>query len=87
VGSGYGQHFGGRVDGSDAPGRRQPCGALGKDAAATADIEKGKIGRRGSIGLGAVTGADKVVTERVHEMEEPRGAMRIPPVRGEGVEV
>ena len=32
-------------------------------------------------------GIDEVVPERVHEMEKTRGAMRVPPLGGERVEV
>lgn len=35
----------------------------------------------------ALTGAYEVVTERVHEMKKTRGAVGVPPVGGEGIEV
>ena len=34
-----------------------------------------------------MAGVDEVVTDRVHEVKETRGTMRVPPGRGESIEV
>jgi len=86
VGLRNGEHLGRRVDGGHARGAGEPGGALGEDPAAAADVEKAEVGTR-RRGLRGVTAADEVVAEGVHEVEEARGAMGIPPRGGEGVEV
>lgn len=74
------------INGRDGCCRLQARGRLGEDAAAAADVEVAeRWGRWG--GLRGVAGVDEVVAQRVHEMEEAGGAVRIPPRRGESIEV
>lgn len=88
VGAGDGKHLRRGVDGGDGARRGQAGGALGEDAAAAANVEVGEEVGGGAGGAnGALTGSDEVVAKRVHEMEEARGAVCVPPVGGEVVEV
>lgn len=34
-----------------------------------------------------MAGLDEIMAEGIHEMQQPRGTMGIPPCRGEGVEM
>ncbi|KAG7131630.1 3 like protein [Verticillium longisporum] len=65
-------------------------GRLGEDAAAAADVEiAGHGGRRRGrrVGNRGLAGADKVVSQRVHKVQEAGGAVGIPPRGSEAVEV
>lgn len=81
------------VNGRDVLGRGQPGRALGKDAAAAANVEV----RDGAVGAAVVeprrrvggleTAADEVVAQGVHQVQQARGPVRIPPLGGQGIEV
>lgn len=83
---GHGEDFRCRVDAEHAGGVWLARGALGEDAAAAADVEVAEArGRWGELrGKAAL---DEGVAHLVHEMEQAGWAVRIPPARGESVEV
>lgn len=84
----HSEDFRGRIDGCDMVGMQHACSALGEYATAAADVEVFELPGGGQrVGLRGVAGADEVVAERVHEMEEAGGAMGVPPGGREGVEV
>ena len=80
------EHLGRGVDGRDVRGVREARGALGEDAAAAAHVEVSELlGRR--LGVRGEAGGDEVMAERVHEVEQARRPVRIPPCRRELLEV
>ncbi|CRK14904.1 hypothetical protein BN1708_011308 [Verticillium longisporum] len=90
MGAGDGEDFGRRVNGRDRSCCGQAGGRLGEDAAAAADVEiAGRGGRRRGrrVGSRSLAGADKVVSQRVHKVQEAGGAVGIPPRGSETVEV
>lgn len=88
VGPGDLEDFWCGVNGRDGGRGGQAGGGLGENAAAAANVEVAEFAvgwERG--GLRGVAGADKVVAERVHEMQDARGAVGVPPLGGQGIEV
>jgi hypothetical protein len=78
------KHPGRRVDGRDRRCVRQARCRLGEDAAATANVEVPQLLRGGGL---RATPRDEGVTQRVHEVQQPRGAVGVPPARGQCIEV
>ena len=79
-----------RVDGGYGVGGGEAGGGLGEDAAAAADIEVFQpflVGVLAERDDGGEAGADEGVSVRVHEVQESRRTVGIPPGRGEAGEV
>lgn len=71
---GYGEDGGAGIESGDVGGVGEAGGAFGEDAATTADVE---VAGRGSW-RGDAAG-EELVAEGVHEVEEARGTVWIPP--------
>ena len=82
----YADDGGGWVDCCDAVSGSEARGRGGEDAAAAADVEVGEVWMRGWCCWWEAC-VDEVLAERVHEVEEAGGAVRVPPRGGEACEV
>jgi hypothetical protein len=80
------EDFGRRVDCGHGRGMWEARSAFGEDPAAAPDIEVPQF-LRGRAGGGGAAGVDEGVAQRVHEVQESRGAVGVPPAGGERVEV
>lgn len=77
----------GWVDARHSAGVREARGGFGEDAAAAADVEVSQPTAIRRAGAGGEAGGDEGVAERVHQVEEAGGAVRVPPGGGEAGEV
>lgn len=82
------QNFGRGINRGYRVSLRQTSRRFGEDATAAADVEVAELGRRAWRAWRRFSTARyEGVSERVHEMEETRGTVGVPPARGERIEV